>query len=78
MFEREHLRHPHLMLADVSCDYAVALREVVHLGDNVERRDGLAAMIVLVERLLLLPLKDLLMPFGPIGAALADTLAAFD
>src|SRR5580704_1250734 len=78
MLEREHLRHPHLMLANVSGYYAVALRDVVQLGDHVERRDALATMVVLVERLVLLPLEDLLMPFSPIGAALRDTLAALD
>ena len=70
MLEREDLRHPHLMLADVGGDDAVALGDVVQLGDDVERGDALATMAVLVERLVLLPLEDLLMPFGPVGAAL--------
>src|SRR5216683_8261076 len=66
------------MLPDVSRDYAVALGEIVHLGDYVVRGDALAAIAVFVERLFLLPLEDLLMPLRPIGVSPADTLAAFD
>src|SRR6266404_6744463 len=78
MLEREHLRYPHLMLPDVGGDYAIALGEIVHLGNDVVRRDALTAIAVFVKRLILLPLEDLLMPFRPIGVAPADTLAAFD
>ncbi len=70
--ERKHLRHPHLMLADVGRDDAVALGQVVHLLDHVQRRNRVAllAALLLVERLFLLPLQDLLMPFGPQRRAL--------
>src|SRR5208283_1884682 len=78
MLKREHLSHPHLMLPDVGNHYAIALGDLGQLGDDVVRRDAVATMNVLVERFLLLPLKDLLMPFGPIGVALGDTLAALD
>src|SRR5208283_2223448 len=78
MLKREHLSHPHLMLPDVGNHYAIALGDLGQLGDDVVRRDAVATMNVLVERFLLLPLKDLLMPFRPVGVALRDTLAALD
>src|SRR5882757_1436463 len=78
MLEREHLRHPHLMLPDVSRDNAIALRDVMHLCDHVMRRYSFAMLAVFVERLFLFPLQDLLMPLRPRDASLCDTLAILD